>query len=86
MTTSVVVPWLRLPPKPYDRPMVRVLVVRGGWDGHQPVQTSGLVAGLLREAGCQVEVSGTLASYSEDAMSDVDLVVQCWTMGEIGPG
>jgi hypothetical protein len=64
--------------------VTRVLVVRGGWPGHQPLETSDLAADLLRQAGCQVEMSGSLASYTEAAMSEVDLIVQCWTMGQIG--
>jgi uncharacterized protein len=64
----------------------RVLVVRGGWSGHQPLQTSDQVAGLLRDAGFDVELSGSLASYRLDpTMSGLDLIVQTWTMGEINP-
>jgi type 1 glutamine amidotransferase len=62
----------------------RVLVVRGGWPGHQPIETCEHVAGLLSEAGFDVELSGSLASYTQEpTMSGLDLIVQSWTMGEI---
>lgn len=60
------------------------LVVRGGWDGHEPVQTTDRVIPSLQEKGFRIEVSGSLECYSDTAlMGDVDLIVQCWTMGEI---
>lgn len=66
--------------------MPRVLMVQGGWPGHEPQETSLFVAGLLQADGCEVEVSESLACYADEAfMADVDLIVQCWTMGEISP-
>ena len=65
----------------------RVLVVRGGWSGHEPVETSDRVAALLGASGCDTIVSGSLEIYADHAqMAGFDLVVQCWTMGEIAPG
>jgi len=62
----------------------RALVVRGGWDGHEPDQTTDRVIPSLVEKGFRVEVSGSLECYTDAALMDgVDLVVQCWTMGEI---
>lgn len=64
--------------------MSRALVVRGGWEGHEPVQTSERVIPLLEEAGLSVTVSDSLEVYADAAlMAGVDLVVQCWTMGTI---
>lgn len=38
------------------------------------------------ESGFEVIVSDTLESYSDtDLMTGLDLIVQCWTMGEILP-
>lgn len=63
----------------------RALVVRGGWEGHQPVETSDLVAAEIEARGFAVHVVDTLACYGDrQAMAQVDLVVQAWTMGEIG--
>jgi uncharacterized protein len=65
-----------------DQP--RALVVRGGWAGHQPIETTDRMIPRLEEAGFTVEISGSLNIYADTAvMKDVDLVVQCWTMGEI---
>lgn len=62
----------------------RVLVVRGGWEGHVPVEATGLFVGGLTRDGYEVEVSDDLEVYADrELMGRVDLVVQCWTMGEI---
>ena len=63
-----------------------VLVVRGGWDGHAPVETTDLFLPFLRDAGFDVTVEESLEVYADDAvMSGTDLILQCWTMGEILP-
>ncbi|HTT89078.1 MAG TPA: ThuA domain-containing protein [Acidimicrobiales bacterium] len=65
-----------------DRP--RALVVRGGWAGHQPIETTDFMVPRLEEAGFAVDISDTLGTYTDGAvMADIDLIVQCWTMGEI---
>jgi type 1 glutamine amidotransferase len=62
----------------------RALVVRGGWDGHVPVPASDRYAAALKEDGYEVTVSDSLDSYLDDALlAGTDLVVQCWTMGQI---
>ncbi len=62
------------------------LVVRGGWEGHQPLETTERVIPRLRGAGFEVVVSDSLSSYADRSlMAEVDLVVQCWTMGRIAP-
>lgn len=60
------------------------LVVRGGWAGHVPVPAGDRYATTLREAGYQVTVSDSLDSYlDQELLAATDLIVQCWTMGEI---
>jgi hypothetical protein len=60
------------------------VVVRGGWDGHQPRQTSDRFAGFLERSGFAVTRSDSLDIYCDAAVMDsVALVVQCWTMGKI---
>jgi uncharacterized protein len=60
------------------------LVVRGGWDGHVPVPTSDKYAAVLKDDGYDVTVSDTLDSYlDEELLAGTDLIVQCWTMGQI---
>lgn len=65
----------------------RALVVRGGWDGHQPVTISDGFVPFLKEQGFVVETSEDLAVYEDtERLADTDLIVQCWTMGTITPG
>ena len=62
----------------------RALVVRGGWDGHAPEEAAELFVPFLREQDFDVVVEGSLEAYADTAlMAETDLVVQCWTMGEI---
>lgn len=64
--------------------MKKALCVWGGWDGHEPLQCTTLFAGLLREAGYDVEISDTLDVYLDrEKMMALDLVVPMWTMGTI---
>ena len=44
-------------------PQTRVLMVYGGWDGHQPKECVDLFAPLLQEAGLEVILSDTMDSY-----------------------
>lgn len=60
------------------------LVVRGGWEGHDPVPTTDLFIPRLQAAGFDVTIEDGLEVYAdEDVMDRTDLVVQAWTMGEI---
>ena len=66
--------------------MKQALIFQGGWDGHEPQLTSRRFAGLLEEAGFAVTVSDTLDCLADlDRLREMDLLVACWTMGEI-PG
>ena len=60
------------------------LIVYGGWQGHDPTETSQLFAGLLRDAGLHVTLSETLDSFLDaELMNAVDLVVPVYTMSSI---
>ena len=62
----------------------KVLMVWGGWMGHEPKKCIDIFAPWIKEQGAQVTVSDTLDAYlDEDLMSSVDLIVQVWTMGTI---
>jgi uncharacterized protein len=64
----------------------RALIVRGGWDGHQPVEATDLFIPHLEAAGYAVEVSESPKSYADAAlMAATDLIVQCMTMSTIEP-
>jgi type 1 glutamine amidotransferase len=62
------------------------LVVRGGWEGHQPVQATDRFIPHLEANGFDVRVEDSPAVYAEpDYMAGVDLVMQCVTMSTIAP-
>lgn len=62
----------------------KVLFTHGGWEGHEPEAMRDLLVPWLEAEGFEVIVSDTLEPYADDdLMSEVDLVVQIWTMGEI---
>ncbi|MGN6426143.1 MAG: ThuA domain-containing protein [Leifsonia sp.] len=64
----------------------QALIVRGGWDGHMPVETTDLFVPFLRENGFDVRVEeGTRVYADESFMPTVDLVVQVNTMSSIEP-
>jgi uncharacterized protein len=60
------------------------LIIYGGWGGHQPKETSEIIARDLRESGFDVELSDTLDSFlNEERLKTVDLIVPNWTMGQM---
>jgi uncharacterized protein len=60
------------------------LVVRGGWDGHQPVEATDLFIPFLEKNGFEVTVHDSPAVYADAAvMRGVDLIMQCNTMNTI---
>ena len=62
----------------------RALVVRGGWEGHSPVEATERFMPFLRDHGFSVEVCEDLGVYDDaPAVAANDLVIQCWTQGEI---
>lgn len=62
----------------------KVLVIQGGWDGHEPKLTSARFAGLLEKHGYQCTISDTLEVLGDlDYLMGLDLIVACWTMGQI---
>ncbi len=59
-------------------------IVRGGWEGHEPVQVSEILDGLLKEENFDVHIFETLDCFKdEEALKTVDLIVPVWTMGKI---
>lgn len=58
------------------------LVVRGGWDGHVPVEATDRFIPFLEANGFDVRIEDSPEVYAEPAALDsVDLIVQCYTMG-----
>ena len=63
----------------------RALFVSGGWAGHEPECFCDLMLPLLEEDGFEVMTSGSLDVYADEVLlSNVDVIVQQWTMGELG--
>lgn len=62
----------------------KVLIVQGGWDGHEPELVSKRFAGMLKKHGYTCKISDSLEALANpDALMELDLIVPCWTMGEI---
>ena len=58
------------------------LVVRGGWEGHSPVEATDRFIPFLEENGFAVRVEDSPEVYTEAAaLATVDLIMQCYTMG-----
>jgi type 1 glutamine amidotransferase len=62
----------------------KALVVRGGWEGHEPVKATELFVPFLRDNGYDVRIEESTGVYADaPEMAATDLVVQCVTMSEI---
>lgn len=61
-----------------------VLILQGGWDGHEPQQVSKRIAGIMEKHGYCCKISDSLDICKDaDYLMSLDLIVPCWTMGEI---
>lgn len=64
----------------------RALLVRGGWEGHHPVEATELFVPFLRAEGFEVRREDSPAVYADaEVMAGFDLIVPCVSMGEIEP-
>ena len=64
--------------------MKKALVVYGGWNGHTPKESVAVFAPWLETQGFAVRVADTLDAYLDaEYMAKADLIVPCWTMGQI---
>ncbi|MBU4464581.1 MAG: ThuA domain-containing protein [Actinobacteria bacterium] len=62
----------------------RALVVRGGWEGHHPVEATELFFPFLERSGFEVRVEESNEVYADhEVMAATDLVVQSVTMSDI---
>ena len=62
----------------------KVLMVYGGWDGHQPDVFVGKVSKWLYAEGAQLVISDSLGVYTnKKIMETIDVIIQYWTMGEL---
>lgn len=64
--------------------MGKVLIIQGGWDGHEPDLTSRRFGKIMEEAGYEVNIQDTQDVLADgESLMGLDLIVACWTMGEI---
>lgn len=62
----------------------KALMVWGGWAGHEPKECVDVFAPILEGDGFEVDVRDSMDIYTdEDYMSQLSVVVPCWTMGTI---
>lgn len=62
----------------------RALVVRGGWEGHRPVESTDLFLPFLEQQGYEARIESSPAVYADaDAMAGIDVIVQSVTMSTI---
>ncbi|MGL3149161.1 ThuA domain-containing protein [Microbacterium sp. A82] len=62
----------------------KALVVRGGWEGHHPIEATELFLPFLTANGFEVQIEESNEIYADAAVMDaVDLIVQSVTMSTI---
>ncbi len=62
----------------------KALIFQGGWDGHEPALVARRFKGMLERHGYACEVSDTQDVLADaEKLMGLDLIVPCWTMGEI---
>jgi uncharacterized protein len=63
---------------------IKALLVWGGWAGHEPKECVDVFAPILEADGFDVDMHDSMDIYTdEDYMSQLSVVVPCWTMGTI---
>ena len=64
--------------------MKQAWIFQGGWDGHEPKLTSARFQKLLEKNGYEAVIFDSLDPMGDaEALKKPDLIVTCWTMGEI---
>ncbi|MEG0014623.1 MAG: ThuA domain-containing protein [Cellulosilyticaceae bacterium] len=64
--------------------MKKVLIIQGGWDGHEPELVSKRFKRLLEAENFEVHIADTLEVLENiDYLKSLELIVACWTMGTI---
>ncbi len=64
----------------------KALIVRGGWDGHQPVEVSLVFEKLLKGEGFEVDIVEDLDVFADlDNLMEYSLLIPVYTMSEIKP-
>ena len=61
----------------------RILMVWGGWEGHEPKQCVDVFAPLLQQRGYEVDIRDNLDVYLEPGLKDYSVITQVVTMSSI---
>lgn len=61
----------------------KALIVWGGWDGHTPERSAGIVADLLGRHDFEVTIDSTTEAFADDRLGEYDLIVPVITMSRI---
>ena len=62
----------------------KILIVYGGWEGHEPVKFVGILYPWLLSEGAVVDTCSSLEIYTDKTyMKTIDLVIHVFTMSEI---
>ncbi|MDC9826230.1 ThuA domain-containing protein [Devosia sp. ZB163] len=61
----------------------KALIVWGGWDGHTPERSAGIVADLLGRHDFEVTVDSTTEAFADERLAEYDLIVPAITMSRI---
>ncbi len=62
----------------------KVLIFKGGWDGHEPDLVAERFAGIMQKNGYSCEVHADQEALKDlDFLMGLDLIIPCWTMGSI---
>ncbi len=66
--------------------MKKAWIIQGGWGGHEPHLTSARFEKMLKKHGYESVIQSSLDCLEDlNALMELDLLVFCWTMGEIKP-
>jgi type 1 glutamine amidotransferase len=67
--------------------MKKVLLIAGGWDGHQPERMVRFFAEELQRRGLAMQTEGSLEILADaDRLAEFSLIFPCWTMGQLSEG
>ena len=62
----------------------KILVFRGGWDGHDPVQTSDRVVAQLKSLGIESDIFNNQECLLQECLADkYAAIIPVWTMGKL---
>ena len=63
--------------------MKKALVFRGGWGGHDPVESSDIVAAELQKRQMTVDIFDDQECLLKRDLTAYDVIIPVWTMGDI---